>query len=346
MAHVVGEELLLDCVTPRDITLSYSGISAINWMTVDQLWFEFEFGEASLQVPTFLAEFLSPRVAMTRKCDTCVMRHAMEMCSETALGTFKQVTEAARNGLPIGVQKSNFRDLVQIACDLGNGEMLSRLFSMIDMTRVNVDACLVILQLGTSGPCFHLDQFRFLASTVASKSFLLSEKCLRSIDFNTAQVLLSQSSLRIGSEDQLCDFIMERAQTDMRFLWLFEHVVFEELSQDRVRDFAKVAGANLSYLTTDVWSRVANRLEVTPASVGTDARVVNDARAVVSVTGSVPTTTSNSEQQGNIPLTRQCDNSKMCWLFKNWRYIFCFLLVLTLAIVFVKKTGGNEAINS
>ena len=146
MEHILGEESLLDCVTPRDITLSYSGLSVINWMTSDQLWFEFEIGEASLQVPTFLAEFLSPRVARTRKCDTCVMRQAVQTSSETALATFQQVLEAARNGLPIGVQKSNFTDLVHIASDLGNAEMLSCLFSMIDMTRVNADASLAFLR--------------------------------------------------------------------------------------------------------------------------------------------------------------------------------------------------------
>lgn len=148
----------------------------------------------------------------------------------------------------------------------------------------------------------------------------------------------------IGSEDQLCDFLMARAQTDMRFLWLFEHVTFEDLSQDRIRNFAELAGANLSYLTSDVWSRMSRRLELTPTSVGSDARVVNDTQVVVSDAQAIPTPTPNCDKEGSLPVR----------LMNIWRWLVksiclfgaCVIPTMLLARYILKSLPGLAALVS
>ena len=243
----------------RDLVLTWSGLGSVNWDRCDDE-FEFVFGGDNkvCRVHSILAEFLCPKVALTRKSDGCCSVYNLKSsCSDL----FEAILSSLRAGRAFRVEASNFSSLLRLSQELENKELLCSLMGGIDMKSMTLEEGLLVLQAGIDLGIASTDQFKKLTEFIASHFYEIKKEILENINFETAQLLLSSSSLRIEDEDSVYDFVRSRSETDLSFSSLFEFVYFEYLSKDRVEDFARFAKDNLlENISEGIWSRICCRL--------------------------------------------------------------------------------------
>ena len=254
---------------PGKLKLTCLGFASVNWASTDNN-FEFVFGNNQVcRVHPILAEFISPKISRLRRSDACTTRYVFQDKSGCVYKALDSIFLHLRQGTELEIEESNFEGLIRVSCELENDEILS---SVLGLASLNSETTLAILARSKlSSRCQNLVKF------VASHFHIISDKDLKKISFETAQILLSHPSLNVKDEDSVYDFVRSRSQQDHRFASLFEFVYFEYLSDDRIQDFACFAkGCLLEELNTAIWDRICRRLVRSSQLQGTPRTVVSD----------------------------------------------------------------------
>ena len=97
---------------PKDLTLTCKGMSSVNW-DCDDSSFEFVFGDKVCRVHSFLAEFLSPKVASTRKGDPFYSFYTFK--DSEVFNLLESLISSVRSGTPVRVEKANFAALLRLS---------------------------------------------------------------------------------------------------------------------------------------------------------------------------------------------------------------------------------------
>ena len=243
---------------PRELNLTCQGLSCVNWNCSDPD-FEFVTEEKVCRVHSVLAEFLSPKVAHIRICDPLCCVYTFE--NSELFHVFETLASCLCTGRSITVDQSNFVALLLISQELENAELLSSLLGMIKTESLNLEESILLLRAGIELGTAFSGQIGNLVDFVASHFYEIGQTVLDSLDVETAQLLLSSSSLKIADEDTLYDFVKSRSEKDVRFMSLFEFVYFEYLSVERMQDFASFVSENrLENITSGIWRQVCGRL--------------------------------------------------------------------------------------
>ena len=261
-----GSELKLSCV----------GLSSVNWDRGDDE-FEFVFGDNRVcRVHSVLAEFLSPKVGRLRKSDALCGSYTFKSDCHELLEVFESLIASLRSGQSLRVEKANISALVRISHELENQEVLSSIFGMIKTESLDIEESILMLRVGIGLGTASSGQFSTLKDTISSRFHEISKEILAKLDLETAELLLSSRSLQIESEDSLYDFVRSRSEEDMSFASLFEFILFEYLSEDRIKDFASFACENLlPHINPGIWSRVCERLILTAKVEKKNPRFIN-----------------------------------------------------------------------
>lgn len=266
-----------EAFVPHDVTLTCKGMAFVNWDCTDDE-FEFVFGSDRVCcVHSVLAEFLSPKIARIRRSDPCSSVYTFKPACPYVLRSFQRLISSLRQDGTLQVNRLNFADLFRISQELENQELLSALLDMIKPEFLTIEAAAIFLQASIEvGGAVFSDHVPRLTEFVASRFCEIGKEILKTLNLETAQLLLSNRSLKIDDEDSLYDFVMSRAGNDVRFMSLFEFIYFEYLSQSRIEEFASFASEHLlDIINAGVWSKICRRLIFGSEAKEWNPRVVN-----------------------------------------------------------------------
>ena len=285
------------------INLSCAGLGAVNWDPEERV-FEFVFDDEQVcMVHTIVAELLSPKVARLRKSDLQVRRYTFEKATNLdCYILLEAIASSIYRGRAIYVDDDNYGNLLAIASELENTELLSALCSMTGKDGVAIETLIELVKDSSVD---------ILVNRLASQFSSIPRDVLDTLDLQTIDRLCKSPSLRITDEDWLYDFIRSKVGHDKSFVPLFRNVCFEYLSVDRIVNFVEFAEQNLlERFDIEIWRRVARRLQGTPVLTSSDRekRHISTDRVVADVAGpNVFTYDSAKPLNGIIAhLTREC----------------------------------------
>ena len=242
-----------------ELTLSWKGMSSVNWDCSDSD-FEFVFGEDRVcRVHSVLAEFLSPKVARVRKCDPFYSFYTFK--DSALFSAFESLVLSLRAGEALQVGTSNWGALLGLSQDLENSELLSLLIGMIKPESLSLEDAIVLLRDGIALGTAVSAQLEKLRDFVARHFYKVKKEVLDNLDLETAQFLLSSPSLQVEDEDSLYDFVRSRSAQDLRFASLFEFVYFKYLSVNRIENVSSFVSENLlENISSGIWRQICRRL--------------------------------------------------------------------------------------
>ena len=254
------QAVLTDALEASALTLARDGMSCVNWDCSDTE-FEFVFGKDKIcRVHSFMAEFLSPKVAHLRRCDITFNVYTFQ--DSEVFNVFECLLSSLSSGEAFRVEKSNFAALLRLSQELENAELLSSLFAMINPESLSLAEAIRLLRVETDLGSAFSDRFGKVRNFIASHFYEIDKEIL---DFETLQLLLSSPALQIEDEDSLYDFVRSRSEDDLRFRSLFEFVYFDYLSVDRIENFASSLNEkSLNDTNYGVWGQICRRLMLEP----------------------------------------------------------------------------------
>ena len=94
----------------------------------------------------------------------------------------------------------------------------------------------------------------------ASHFFEIEESKLKKLSIDDLMQILSNSSLKLDNEDQLCSLALSLAEEDSSFVVLFQEIRFEYLSCDQMRSFCEFFMERSDHMDSVIWSRLMKRL--------------------------------------------------------------------------------------
>jgi hypothetical protein len=187
------------------IALSTKGLRNIPFSQYEND-FRFLVGDSEYRCPSFVADFLSPRIASAHSADITIDSFELHISSsERVFETFLSVGR----GCSVTLTESNLGLFRSICIELGNQELLDVLFEQLegDLNVKNaIDRLLLFEGNCEIGSSSDNNRSRSLFSAIDLIASQLSEFCdseLSRLGFDLLREVLSQDSLRLKSEDWL-----------------------------------------------------------------------------------------------------------------------------------------------
>jgi hypothetical protein len=279
--------------TSRKVGLSAKGLRNMSEQANE---FTFIVGSQPYPCPLHVAEFLSPRVGELRSVDDTV--HELLIDVDDPSGHFHQFLLLGR-GHDIWVNPENRSTILSICGELWNSELYERVFRRTDgeITVDNVVGRIVFL---LKMRCSVAAELEFLASHF--HALRDPSRDLRPLPFSVVSELVCSSSLRVASEDSLCEFIMSQTAGDADFATLLESVRFEYVSASKFAEFCEFISDSFGFLTRSLWDSLQLRF-----SLPVSPKVSNDRLFVEPKRGKEFVPSSTAPLNGIIAyLTDQC----------------------------------------
>jgi hypothetical protein len=210
--------------------------------------FCFIVGQTPHYCPSFIADFLSPKIARDRKSD-CTIDH-YSVSAPDAQGSFGNLL---RLGFGFEEDVSDLESMLPVALELENSELLSDILDQCQTLTIENVGEICRLKVRHSLRCDR--EISFIAS-----HFCDCEKSIGKLDDHVVGKILCDSELRLKNEDWLCELVMERCRIHRESFSLFEFVLFEFVSESMLKEFCSFADDFVDYFTVSVWRQLCNRL--------------------------------------------------------------------------------------
>jgi hypothetical protein len=221
--------------------------------------------------PSFIAEFLSPRVSRMRTTDSTIQEFAIDVDDPT--NEFSKVFGLGE-GLDMVVTNSNRNVVKSICSKLGNRELLESISDIFEK-ELNSDNVLARLMFLTDNDLVCETEVDFASSHFGE--FLNANDSSEVNSLSTALLLeiISRPSLKLKSEDSLWTFLVNRflrssdpnVRPDVSLFLPF--IKFEYLSTDVMTQFCAMITSSFDFLTPAIWASLQPRL-VFPVSLASD----------------------------------------------------------------------------
>jgi hypothetical protein len=221
--------------------------------------FTFVVGRRTYSCPWFLADFLSPKVGRLHMLDPSVNRFEVQTLDPGR--HFPEFLLLAQ-GLCLQLTENNRPFLASLACELGNYELF---FAVSDpVVESTLSEFTRFFETTDFGDYLSEQAVEF----IAGHFFALDNCFLGTIPVPSLHRVLSHPSLRVGSDDALCDFIISRSEAgasleeSLECLELLEHVCFEYMSPEAVRCFVGWTQAHDGEfdISPALWRAIGRRL--------------------------------------------------------------------------------------
>lgn len=241
----------------QEISLPSTSISNIssNFLQDD---FKFVVGGNPHYCSKILADYISPRISRIHKTDPCF--NLLEIPIEDPQNDFKLFITLMHNGF-INVEVGKLPFFLSICQSLGNEELFSFLFDQIfnddETDETNVIERLSFINFLSDDSLTSADIINFASSHFSD----LEDVFRHSLSYETIDLLLSSSSLRVASEDDLLNFIIE--EIDSRgesFRPLLSHIDLVFLGPSGIETF--INEINLGNVTNEIWENIIRRLMI------------------------------------------------------------------------------------
>jgi hypothetical protein len=280
-------------ISGANICLSARGLKNVRRKEND---FTFVVGSRRYPCPSFIAEFLSPRVHDLHLIDDTLSECKVEI--EDPNEYFNDFLSLG-SGNTIKVDESNQSVLLSICSELSNQELCEKILERTsnDITMSNViDRVSFLSQMH----CNILREIEFISSHFHEIDDLSTT--LKSLTFSMIEEIIKNDSLKIKSEDSLYDFIVSQIETNWEYSMLLEYVRYEYLSTLKFNEFFDLISKSFEYMNHSIWMSLQSRLSL-PVSPKTS----NDRLLIEPRRGQEFVPSSSSPLNGIIAhLTRRC----------------------------------------
>jgi len=208
--------------------------------------------------PSFIAEFLSPKIAKLRSVDSTFCCYSVNVKDQSSDFGFRRILELC-GGSELNVeaqedQANCVREyFLNIACELENDELYDAICDQVELSAENVisraerrreRADDVDRELG-----FIFEHFEEMSNEIFSR-----------FDFSTLSMILQDERLKIPDEDWLFEQICRETEHDAAKVQLFEFIYFEMLNVGSMMKFVEFCRDHFEFLNLCVFDRICGRL--------------------------------------------------------------------------------------
>ena len=222
-----------------------------------------------------IADLISPLISRNHFCDASFDKFEI---TTTQKGNFTYILnlinfsqfDIPEDQLPfiIEVTKLLDIDLVKINNDQSTSLTKSNVFSILESH----------LKFGKFYEKNIQDEISFISSHF-NELIQDMEKQLLELNYNTLSKVINDPNLRLENEDQLLFFINKLYKKNQTFSKLYEKIIFNNLSQEAIKEFIKVYDFN--DMTHTVWCKISERLASTTCQIQTDKTDLNIDRSYI-----------------------------------------------------------------
>jgi hypothetical protein len=229
--------------------------------------FTFITAAGNFTCPSFIAEFLSPKVSRFRQVDATYCCCSVSTGDRSSAGDFKDVLGLGR-GISVDLDSRNRDYILLISDEFENNELYELVSSSSEMTSDNV---LTRLKRRHER-CESIDrEIEFLISHIHK----LSVQSFGQLDPSILREIVKHPKLQIESEDWLFDIIISQIEQDSKKFNLLEFIYFEMLSPVSMKRFTDLDVACLEHLDGRIWSQICARLVIPLLSESQEYRCRN-----------------------------------------------------------------------
>jgi hypothetical protein len=222
--------------------------------------FKFIVGEEEYLCPSFIAEFLSPRVSALRRSDGTISELEVEL--DDPHHYFRDIVSIGF-GLSVCVKAEEALFFGSVCAELWNTELFDSIFKL-DAEKVDRKSLLSrlnVLSRLPSDPTCDAD-----VGSIASHFHEFSVSDCEELNDSILERILSHRGLVIRNEDSLYEIVVDHVNRNPRSFSLLEYVRFEYLSVSCMVSFASLISGSFDLFNLSIWESIVNRLvlEVSP----------------------------------------------------------------------------------
>jgi hypothetical protein len=246
--------------------------------------FAFIVGDERFSCPSFVAEFLSPRVSSLRSQDITVDEFRIETADPShQFGNFLSIGF----GRDVCFPEGQFTFVRSVCRELRNYELLT---TMHEEGRNREDGLKTLFHLssGIEEGCDSEIQ------VVASHFYEFSVSDFDELSAGVLEAILRDPNLLVTDEDSVFAIIHRRASVDLSYFGLLEFVRFEFVSSECMTRVIEFISSSFESLTVGIWCSLRNRLKlsVTPPSKpdrfrlpAIDSKIISEIPEIFSIFG-------------------------------------------------------------
>jgi hypothetical protein len=271
--------------SPIRLSLSTKGLQRLEGLNHERD-FAFVVGDERYACPSFVAEFLSPRITSLRSQDitihefsieTADPNHYFETVLSLALGREVSLSGNALEFVRSVCGELWNSELFEMTLKQGEGEIMER------ELRTRID-----FMSGVDGSC------GCEVGVVASHFYELSVSDLDQLSPPVLESILSDPSLVLQDEDSLFEIVHRRASENLSYFGLLGMIRFEFLSDETMTRAAEFISSGFESFTFGIWSSLRTRLTLPvklPSPVGRfffppfDSKIISSVPEIFSVLG-------------------------------------------------------------
>jgi hypothetical protein len=242
------------------LSLSAKGLQRIENVNHEKN-FAFIVGDERYYCPSFVAEFLSPRVSSLRSQDITIDEFSIDTADPDH--HFEWVLSIGF-GREVSFGESDLSFVRSVCGNLSNSELFEKTLKHEEghITEAGLKARIEFLS-GVDG------SGDFDVSVVASHFYELSVSDFDQLSPSILEAILIAPGLVVEDEDSVFEIVHRRASADHSYFRLLEFVRLEFVSVDCMRKVFDFISNSFDSFTFGIWSSLRNRLTlpVTPPSV-------------------------------------------------------------------------------
>lgn len=262
-------------MSEKSVTLSSAGLKNLvinsNMATNE---FRFVFGEKELLINNVFAEFISPAVSRLHKSDPTIntinissyftnpSKVSKNQISDIFNDENISLLEQLSKGNSININENNILNMQIISILLGNEELFQKISKLnsIENDPNNIEFCLQQIELFSycSRSSNNLFDYSKAIDFISSHFYSIEEERLKKLPKTVLYSIISNSNLKIKSEDWLFDFInqifKEDASGSISITEFYEQLNFLTLSEAKFEEFLQKFEVN--QITTEIWKKL------------------------------------------------------------------------------------------
>jgi hypothetical protein len=210
------------------LNLSAKGLAMISWINCE-CDFKFKIGTEEYFCPSFVAEFLSPRISNLRKSDCTIEEFEIETVDS---GKCFERFLSLGFGSSVYLNCEDYLIFQHLSVELGSTEFYEQVFEKFEIEINPQNICDRLKHLEKLN-CFCENEIAFAASHFTNIDSTSIDKLSVSLLFE----ILKHDSLIIQSEDWLFDIVLSLILKDKDYCSLLELIGYEYLSKSSIESF-------------------------------------------------------------------------------------------------------------
>jgi hypothetical protein len=205
-----------------------------------------------LPCPSFVAEFLSPKIAKFRGVDCTYCCYSVLTGDQSSNNDFEEFLGLGR-GFSIDVDSHNIDYIRLISEEFENQELYDIVCANQELTVDNV-VSLMKHRHESFGAISR--EVEFAAEHITE----LSGQCFVELKCSILREILRHRKMRIDNEDWLFDVVMSSIEVDRSKIELLEFIYFEMLNSSSMKRFTELDFEHFSGFNREIWERLCGRL--------------------------------------------------------------------------------------